>query len=106
MEFDFDTSPNQNEGNNNDEFGFSEPKKETNPPNNEGFQNMDFLHEDPFFLGKWKIPLLELLVQCLSLYELFDDDQLIPVLPEAFDLRDLRVFILPEPRKDGDIIDR
>lgn len=43
MDFDFNTSPNQNEGNNNDDqFGFSEPPKETNPSNNDGFQNLDF----------------------------------------------------------------
>ena len=41
MDFDFNT--NQNEGNNNDDqFGFSEPPKETNPSNNDGFQNLDF----------------------------------------------------------------
>ena len=38
MDFDFDTSPSQNEGNNNDPFGTSEPKSS----NNDGFINMDF----------------------------------------------------------------
>ena len=43
MDFDFNTSPNENEQNNNDDqFGFSEPPKETNPSNNDGFQNLDF----------------------------------------------------------------
>jgi hypothetical protein len=45
MDFDFLTSPNQNEANNNDQFGFSEPSKETNPSNNDGFQNMDFQNQ-------------------------------------------------------------
>ena len=38
MDFNFETSPSQNEGNNNDPFGISEP----NSSNNNGFLNMDF----------------------------------------------------------------
>ena len=38
MDFNFETSPSQNEGNNNDPFGTSEP----NSSNNNGFLNMDF----------------------------------------------------------------
>ena len=43
-DFNFDTSPAQNEGdNNNDPFGFSQPSSEPNPQNKDGFQNMDNL---------------------------------------------------------------
>ena len=45
MEFDFNTSPNENTGNNNDQFGFTDQPKESNPSNNDGFQNMDFLSQ-------------------------------------------------------------
>ena len=38
MDFNFETSPSQKEGNNNDPFGTSEP----NSSNNNGFLNMDF----------------------------------------------------------------
>ena len=38
MDFNLETSPSQNEGNNNDPFGTSEP----NSSNNNGFLNMDF----------------------------------------------------------------
>ena len=41
MDFDFDTVPSQNEGNNNDQFNTSEEPKLSS--NNGGFQNMDFL---------------------------------------------------------------
>ncbi len=41
MDFDFDTVPSQNEGNNNDQFITSEEPKLSS--NNGGFQNMDFL---------------------------------------------------------------
>ena len=43
-DFNFDTSPAQTEGqNNNDPFGFSQPSSEPNQQNKDGFQNMDNL---------------------------------------------------------------
>ena len=46
-DFNFDTSPAQNEGqNNNDPFGFSQPSSDPNPSNKDGFQNMDNLESE------------------------------------------------------------
>ena len=42
MDFDFGTSPSQNEGNNNDPFGTSQQPSQQNPSNDDGFLNMDF----------------------------------------------------------------
>ena len=46
-DFNFNTSPAQNEGqNNNDPFGFSQPSSDPNPSNKDGFQNMDNLESE------------------------------------------------------------
>ena len=46
-DFNFDTSPAQTEGqNNNDPFGFSQPSSEPNQQNKDGFQNMDNLESE------------------------------------------------------------